>query len=33
VWHIGDGPEDAAGAAAAGIHCLLIRRPRPDGTP
>lgn len=27
VWHIGDSPEDVAGAAAAGIACLRIRRP------
>lgn len=27
VWHIGDSPEDAAGAAAAGLPCLLVRRP------
>ena len=24
VWHIGDSPEDLAGARAAGIHCVLI---------
>lgn len=33
VWHIGDSPEDEAGARAAGIRCLLIRRPKPSGTP
>ena len=33
VWHIGDSPEDEAGARAAGLRCLLIRRPRPGGTP
>jgi len=27
VWHVGDSPEDVAGAAAAGIACLRIRRP------
>ncbi|SBO44761.1 HAD-IA family hydrolase [Cyanobium sp. NIES-981] len=27
VWHVGDSPEDEAGAAAAGIPCVLIRRP------
>ncbi|CAK6692981.1 MULTISPECIES: HAD-IA family hydrolase [unclassified Synechococcus] len=26
VWHVGDSPEDLAGARAAGITCLLIRR-------
>ncbi|MFM7086429.1 MAG: HAD-IA family hydrolase [Cyanobium sp.] len=26
AWHIGDSPEDAAGAAAAGLPCLLVRR-------
>jgi putative hydrolase of the HAD superfamily len=26
VWHIGDSPEDVAGAAAAGMACLRIRR-------
>jgi putative hydrolase of the HAD superfamily len=26
AWHIGDSPEDAAGAEAAGLPCLLIRR-------
>jgi len=33
VWHIGDSPEDEAGARAAGLRCLLIRRPKPQGTP
>lgn len=33
VWHIGDSPEDEQGARAAGLRCLLIRRPKPDGTP
>ena len=28
VWHVGDSPEDEAGARAAGVRCLLIRRPR-----
>lgn len=27
VWHVGDSPEDRAGAQAAGIRCLLVRRP------
>jgi putative hydrolase of the HAD superfamily len=27
VWHVGDSPEDEAGAAAAGLACVLIRRP------
>ncbi len=27
VWHVGDSPEDVEGARAAGIPCLLIRRP------
>lgn len=27
VWHVGDSPEDVAGAAAAGMACLRIRRP------
>ena len=27
VWHVGDSPEDAAGARAAGIRCLLVQRP------
>ena len=33
VWHIGDSPEDEAGARATGLRCLLIRRPKPGGTP
>jgi putative hydrolase of the HAD superfamily len=33
VWHIGDSPEDEAGARASGLRCLLIRRPKPGGTP
>jgi putative hydrolase of the HAD superfamily len=27
VWHVGDSPEDRAGAKAAGVRCLLVRRP------
>jgi len=27
VWHIGDSPEDGTGARAAGLRCLLVRRP------
>ncbi|MFM8276516.1 MAG: HAD-IA family hydrolase [Cyanobium sp.] len=27
VWHVGDSPEDGAGARAAGVPCLLVRRP------
>jgi putative hydrolase of the HAD superfamily len=27
VWHVGDSPEDGAGARAAGLPCLLLRRP------
>ena len=27
VWHVGDSPADVAGAAAAGIRCLLVERP------
>ena len=26
AWHVGDSPEDQAGAAAAGIRCLLVQR-------
>ena len=26
AWHIGDSPEDASGARAAGLPCLLVRR-------
>lgn len=33
VWHIGDSPEDEAGARAAGLRCLLIHRSKPPGTP
>lgn len=33
VWHIGDSPEDEAGARAAGLRCLLIHRNKPPGTP
>ncbi len=31
VWHVGDSPEDEAGARAAGVRPLLIRRPRHTG--
>ncbi len=27
VWHVGDSPEDAQGARAAGIRCLIVKRP------
>lgn len=27
VWHVGDSPEDGDGARAAGVRCLLVRRP------
>jgi putative hydrolase of the HAD superfamily len=27
VWHVGDSPEDRAGAQAAGLPCLMLRRP------
>jgi len=27
AWHIGDSPEDEAGALAAGLPCVLVRRP------
>jgi len=27
AWHVGDSPEDAQGASAAGLRCLLVRRP------
>jgi putative hydrolase of the HAD superfamily len=30
VWHVGDSPEDEAGARAAGLRCVLIRRSQPD---
>ena len=33
VWHIGDSPEDEAGAQAAGVHCVLIERQQPAGAP
>lgn len=34
VWHVGDSPEDEAGARAAGVRPVLIRRPRgADPTP
>ena len=33
AWHIGDSPEDEAGARAAGLHCVLIQRQQPAGTP
>ena len=33
AWHIGDSPEDEAGARAAGLHCVLIERQQPAGTP
>lgn len=33
AWHIGDSPEDEAGARAAGLHCVLIQRKQPAGTP
>ena len=33
VWHIGDSPEDEAGAQAAGLQCVLIQRQKPAGTP
>ena len=26
AWHVGDSPEDGAGARAAGLPCLLLRR-------
>ncbi len=26
AWHVGDSPEDAAGAEAAGIRCLIVQR-------
>ena len=31
AWHVGDSPEDEAGARAAGVRCVLIRRPGPAG--
>ena len=27
AWHVGDSPEDETGARAAGLRCLLVRRP------
>ena len=27
VWHVGDSAEDVAGAAAAGLPCIQVRRP------
>ncbi len=27
AWHVGDSPEDEAGARAAGLRCLMVRRP------
>jgi putative hydrolase of the HAD superfamily len=27
VWHVGDSPEDAEGARAAGLRCLIVQRP------
>lgn len=27
AWHVGDSPEDEAGARAAGLPCVLVRRP------
>lgn len=27
AWHVGDSPEDAQGARAAGMRCLIVRRP------
>jgi putative hydrolase of the HAD superfamily len=27
AWHVGDSAEDEAGAAAAGLRCLLVQRP------
>ncbi|MFM7733908.1 MAG: HAD-IA family hydrolase [Cyanobium sp.] len=27
AWHVGDSPEDEAGARAAGVRCLIVRRP------
>jgi putative hydrolase of the HAD superfamily len=26
VWHVGDSAEDVAGAAAAGLPCIQVRR-------
>ncbi len=27
AWHVGDSPEDEVGARAAGLRCLIVRRP------
>lgn len=27
AWHVGDSPEDGEGARAAGLRCLIVRRP------
>ena len=27
AWHLGDSPEDLAGARAAGVRCVLVQRP------
>lgn len=27
AWHVGDSPEDGDGARAAGLRCLIVRRP------
>lgn len=27
AWHVGDSPEDEEGARAAGLRCLIVRRP------
>jgi putative hydrolase of the HAD superfamily len=27
AWHVGDSPEDESGARAAGLRCLIVRRP------
>jgi putative hydrolase of the HAD superfamily len=27
AWHVGDSPEDSEGARAAGLRCLIVRRP------
>jgi len=27
AWHVGDSPEDGAGARAAGVRCFLVKRP------
>jgi putative hydrolase of the HAD superfamily len=33
VWHVGDSPADEAGARAAGVRCVLIRRSQPGDGP